>query len=383
MTERDSLPLRSQTLVDSWIDKFSSQYKIERNSISNLVTCHLDLGDDTSTLEDFQVTHISNDRLDQVSNLVQRFNEQVVLLQFCRASAANSFQDILQKCYEPLMADMHDEWNEQAAIITCFVDDDINSVNECVKKLGLNHLYNTWLQDGWNGAANKNAVAQYGVNGVPHAILIDTEGIVKWKGVYLDDRDQLERWINALIEGRGINVTIPVDENEDEEIENAEKRQKLNHETEWCKIEDSDTAIAKLKEKRDSLFDSGTVSFISLRQKNASNNGINTKGFLTFIGELSSDDRAVFEDEFFRDFVKKSIASDAISRVTFFDRPSLPQVTDTCATCNKNVEHLPKLVSLLDGLTVCDQCSLSGSHQTHITLIVQPGKRKLIFSSGD
>jgi hypothetical protein len=320
----------------------------------------LHIGDNIETLADFTVVQMKNENT-KCDHLLRMYQDQVVLLQFCRTS---SIQDTL-KGYESLMQERYKEWNEQAAIVTCFVDDDVSLVQQYTQSIP--NLQNYWLQDGWNGSANTTAVQQYGIHGVPHAILIDTEGYVQWIGAYMDDKNQLERWIDALLEGRGINVSLPEQEDENEQVDT--KRQRI-HQLEWSKVDDSEAILEKLKEKRDSLFDADTISFTSLRQRNATNGTISTKGFLTIIGELSSDDRNTYENEFIRDFVHTTIASDAVSRVTFFDRPSIPSVVETCKKCTSSLHDLPKYVQ--DGETYCYTCSLN----TNITLILQPGIRK-------
>jgi hypothetical protein len=380
MSERDSLPLRSQSIVDAWIDKFTTEYQIERKCISNLITCHLDLGDSITSLADFAVTKIDDQQSGtQITHLLEQFRGQVIFLQFCRATATSTFLEILDQCYDSLMREQS-HWEGKAIIITCFVDIDFNVAASVIQQHNIYSMYNVWLQDGWNGPLNERAVKEFGIHGVPHALLIDTEGYVQWRGAYIDDRNKLKIWIDALIEGRRIDIPISYDNDNDDDDDfdiGTTKKQKTNHVTDWAQCDDMDNGIDLLKSEQSRLFDDSTVVFVSHVQRNASKGKITRKGFLTFLGELSSDEKQLFEEQFFTNFVKKSIARDAMSRVLYFQRPFLPEYEDFCTLCEEDVSDVRRFIYPNGEHTLCEKCAEREEHRSKILLVLQTNEPSL------
>lgn len=72
----------------------------------------------------------------------------------------------------PHLNDLHEKYADKGVVIIGISDEDDKTVRPFLKKMKMDYLV----------IAGSEAMKTYGVNGIPHAFIVDTNGIVQWDG---------------------------------------------------------------------------------------------------------------------------------------------------------------------------------------------------------
>jgi thiol-disulfide isomerase/thioredoxin len=90
-------------------------------------------------------------------------------------------------CQEPMahnsevLSRRGDEWKDRAQILALSIDDELDTLKKHVEAKGWGNVPQLWCQEGGKGWASA-AVKTYGVNGVPTALLVGSDGHILWRG---------------------------------------------------------------------------------------------------------------------------------------------------------------------------------------------------------
>jgi len=90
-----------------------------------------------------------------------------------------------------------DTWGHKVRIIGLSIDQDPEKLKSHVEAKGWTNVEHYWSRNGKN-----NASEEYGVQGVPHCLLVDTQGKIVFVGHPASRK--LEEDINALLKGEVI-----------------------------------------------------------------------------------------------------------------------------------------------------------------------------------
>jgi len=122
------------------------------------------------------------------------FEGQVIFLEFWTTGCG--------PCQEPmaknvtLLASRGDDWTGLAMIVPVSIDDNLDTLREHIAYRGWDSIRHFWSKDpqpGWNSVAPR----AYVVDSIPTAILIDQDGVVRWRGH--PGRFNVEHEIDALL----------------------------------------------------------------------------------------------------------------------------------------------------------------------------------------
>jgi len=95
-----------------------------------------------------------------------------------------------------LLASRGDDWTGLAMIVPVSIDDNLDTLREHIAYRGWDSIRHFWSKDpqpGWNSVAPR----AYVVDSIPTAILIDQDGVVRWRGH--PGRFNVEHEIDALL----------------------------------------------------------------------------------------------------------------------------------------------------------------------------------------
>lgn len=80
----------------------------------------------------------------------------------------------------PHLNELHKKWASKGVVIVGLTDEHRAKVSQFMKKLPMHYIVGTGSKDG----------GRYGVNGIPHAFVVDPEGRVVWRGHPMGGLDQ-------------------------------------------------------------------------------------------------------------------------------------------------------------------------------------------------
>jgi len=168
------------------------------------ITCNMGIGNVVTTVEN--VTEVMEDK----STTFSHKKGEVILLDFwatwcppCQRPMAHN-QEMLEKNAS--------KWNDKVRIVGFSIDSDSSTVKNHVQNKGWTKVEHYWVRNG-KCTADKD----YGVRGVPHCVLLDTNGKIVFIG-HPASRT-LEEDIDKLLKGEtisGAGTTAGGDEDEDE-----------------------------------------------------------------------------------------------------------------------------------------------------------------------
>ena len=106
------------------------------------------------------------------------------------------------------------EWGDKVKIIGLSIDDDKGKCKNHVETEGWIKIDHYFIGEAVKCKKN------YGVSGVPHVLLIDTNGKIVFKG-HPEDRENLEEDFDQLLKGALLEDLASNDEEEEEESEES------------------------------------------------------------------------------------------------------------------------------------------------------------------
>lgn len=163
--------------------------------------------------DDYIVPESVDDIFTGKTSAISHKEGQVLLIDFwatwcppCQAPMAHN-QDMLVK--------NEDKWGSNVRIVGLSCDGTAEVVKQRVEEKDWKRVEHYWSGGRGDLEACK---AKYGVNGIPHVVLIDKKGKVAYAGHPM--RTNLEKDINDLLEGS--EIVKPVEESEKKESGEAE-----------------------------------------------------------------------------------------------------------------------------------------------------------------